>query len=468
MYLKFKILLLSIVPVALALAAAVYLVSHQADELVTQEVTALEQQILDEKSQELQNYTELALTSIRPFLPSLDATDSERETSARQIVEILESLTYASDGYFFVYERDGTNVLHPQQPWRVGQNWWDVQDTNGVFLIRELIGAAEQGGGFVPYLWERPSTKEIARKLSYAVLIDELDWVIGTGVYLDEIDGLVETIHTDVEARVDGIFVSTSVLFAFCVIFVGGVISLLAYRETSFADEKLRELYNQVIDVQEEERARVSRDLHDGISQLLVSANYAFDLARTRLRKKYNEDVDSLDEGFARIDEALQEVRRISSDLRPKDLDDLGLSSALLSLGERFEKETGICTFVSVAPTKDDLSKEQQSALYRIAQEALTNIERHAEAEQVEISIEPGKRELALCIKDDGVGFRGRKKTSHETYGGIGIRNMEERMAVFSGHLSIQANTDAASGTLLIATMPLSKHASGTGHRRPA
>lgn len=462
MYLKFKILFLSLVPVAIALAVAFFFVRFQAEQLVQQQVAALEEQIVEEKRQELRNYTELALASIEPFLLDDTASASDRAFAAAQIVQILGNLTYAKDGYFFVYEQDGTNVLHPTQPWRVGENWWDVQDPDGVYLIRDLIYAAQNGGGFVPYMWERPSTSQTARKLGYAVMVDQFDWMVGTGVYLDEIDGLMATIRANVERQVDRIFVIILLIFALCVMGVGVFITVLAYRETSFADAKLRELYNELVDVQEDERARVSRDLHDGISQILVSAKYAIALAKTRLEKRHPDEDVPLDDGFARIDDAIQEVRRISSDLRPKALDDLGLAAALTSLGARFQKATGIPTHVTVSPAKDCLSPDQKSALYRIAQEALTNIERHADASEVKITLSREKRGIALVVADNGRGMRANTRTAHHAYRGIGIRNMEERMAAYSGHLSIQPPGNGASGTSLVATMPFGAQDRGT------
>ena len=455
MYLKFKILVLSILPVALALAVVMFFVQRQADLLVEQQVAALEARVVSEKQQELENYIELALTSIEPFV-SENTTDPEAEAqSADQIKRILGNLTFADDGYFFAYDMDGTSVLHPKQPWRVGENWWDVQDADGVYLIQELVAAAENGGGFVSYLWEQPTTGEVSQKISYAVRVDRFDWMIGTGVYLDEIDGLVAGLRADVEQRAQGIFLLISGIFAACVVGIGAFISVLAYRETSFANSALRKLYNKLVDVQEEERSRVSRDLHDGISQILVSAKYELALAKSRIEKTPDEGLRSLDGGFARIDEAIHEVRRISADLRPKDLDDLGLAAALRSLGARFEESTGLKTRVSTLPVNDAISPEQKSALYRIAQEALTNIRRHAAADTVEVHLDRDDDGVTLVIYDDGQGLGA--QSSHDDLGGMGLRNMEERLAAFKGKLTIESRRDGETGTMLRVEMPASE-----------
>ena len=454
MYLKFKILLLSIVPVALALALVTVFVQRQADLLVEQQVAALKERVVTEKQQELENYIELALSSIEPLVSEASEARGLEARSAEQIKRILSNLTFSDDGYFFVYDMNGTSIMHPKQPWRVGENWWDVQDADGVYLIQELVAAAENGGGFVSYLWEQPTTGEVSQKISYAVRVDKFDWMIGTGVYLDEIDVLVAALRTDVEQRVSSIFILISLIFATCVVGIAAFISLLAYRETSFANTALRKLYNKLVDVQEEERSRVSRDLHDGISQILVSAKYELALAKSRLLKSPEDGLKTLDGGFNRIDEAIHEVRRISADLRPKDLDDLGLAAALRSLGQRFEISTGLNTRVSTLPVNDLISRDQKSALYRIAQEALTNIRRHAAAKNVEVHLDRDDDGVTLVIYDDGQGIERNAPSSHDDLRGMGLRNMEERLAAFNGTLIIERRSDGEQGTMLRVEMP--------------
>lgn len=454
MYLKFKILLLSILPVALALAAVTYFVTRQSELLVEQQVAALETRVLSQKQQELENYIELALTSIEPVLSEFSDDPEAEAANAERAKSILENMEFSDDGYFFVYKMDGTSVLHPRQPWRVGENWWDVKDANGTYLIRDLIAAAQSGGGFVPYLWERPTTGEISRKVSYAVAIDRFDWMIGTGVYFDEVDRLVATLRADVEERAQAIFVVISMIFAACVVGIGLFISALAYRETSFANAALRRLYKNLVDVQEEERSRVSRDLHDSISQILVSAKYELALAKSRFETSPNEGMEKLDDGLTRIDDAIQEVRRVSSDLRPKDLDDLGLAAALRSLGRRFETSTNLPTKVSTLPVNNFIANDQKSALYRIAQEALTNIRRHANATHAEIHLDRDDEFVTLMIYDDGVGIDHGSTTSHDDMRGIGLRNMEERIAAFGGRLIVGSRPDGKKGTQLQAIMP--------------
>jgi len=246
-------------------------------------------------------------------------------------------------------------------------------------------------------------------------------------------------------------------LVAFVVIAISGITSILAFRETSFADEKLRELYNEMVVVQEEERKRVSRELHDGISQLLVSAKYAMALARTRLQKRNLVDVDEMDTGFERIDEAIHEVRRISVGLRPKDLDDLGLAAALQSLTQRVSESCDLRFEVNVEVVNDLLSIPQKSALYRVAQEAFTNVQRHAKATRVQVNLSVERNAVVLEIVDNGCGLTPASRKNGTAHNGVGLRNMEERVARFGGILSVRSRGDDTSGARLVAEMPFAQ-----------
>ncbi|MBY5989125.1 cache domain-containing protein [Roseovarius atlanticus] len=436
----------------LVLVAVILLVQSQARLLVDRQVVALHERVLSTKKQELKNYIEIALTSVAPALASRMGDAATEAKIADEVKSLLGRISFTEDGYFFIYDMNGVSIMHPRQSWREGENWLSVRDKDGVYLIRDLIAAARAGGGFVQYYWERPTTGKRARKISYAVSIERFGWMLGTGVYIDEIEELVAALRSDVEDRVRAIFIVISLIVAASVTGVGLLVSGLAYRETSFANTALRHLYNRMVDAQEEERARVSRDLHGGISQLLVSAKFALGHARSRMPVAQDGTAGNLGEGFALIDDAIEEVHRISADLRPKDLDDLGLAAAIRSLGERFAKTTRVPVHVSALPVNDAISQDQKSALYRIAQEALTNIQRHASATQVEIRLERTSSEVVLEVRDNGAGIDAREGPGGTGYGGLGLRNMEERLGAFSGALSVRGRERG--GTVLRAVMP--------------
>jgi len=156
-----------------------------------------------------------------------------------------------------------------------------------------------------------------------------------------------------------------------------------------------------------------------------------------------------LAKGIDSLAQAIAEVRRISRDLRPSILDDLGLGPALKTLVEQFALRTGIqCRFDTVV-FRNRLDDEAKIALYRIAQEALTNIERHARATEVIVDLRGHRQGATLSISDNGLGLAKTRSTA----GGLGLRNMQERIEQLDGTLTMQ--TSAQGGTEITATVPL-------------
>jgi two-component system NarL family sensor kinase len=232
------------------------------------------------------------------------------------------------------------------------------------------------------------------------------------------------------------------------VVFAGGMV--LNISEHRLADKKLKALSQRIVSLQEEERARVSRELHDGLSQLLVSTKYHFELAHERLIAGRENAAPEIDKGLIGLASAISEIRRISHDLRPSLLDNLGLSSALQQLSDEFRQRTGIAVATRIAVRTDVNGDGSMTTLFRIAQEGLMNIERHAAAQHVQLSLEQDRDGLKLTIIDDGKGFDP-MRIDHPRNGGIGLRNMRERIEYHGGKLVINS---APGRTELVATLP--------------
>lgn len=122
---------------------------------------------------------------------SLSHTMSKEELQ-KIILNDISNIRFGEDGYFFIYDYDGLSLMHPIKPELVGTNIYNLKDKNGVMITQELIKAAKQHGGYVNFLWSKPSTNVITNKLAYAVGIDEWRWGIGTGVYLDDVNNVIK------------------------------------------------------------------------------------------------------------------------------------------------------------------------------------------------------------------------------------------------------------------------------------
>jgi two-component system NarL family sensor kinase len=231
---------------------------------------------------------------------------------------------------------------------------------------------------------------------------------------------------------------------------------LLNISELRVADAKLKALAQRVVESQEHERARLSRDLHDGISQWLVSIKLQIEAGIIRLSGG-SADQHAARERFERtaeeLNNVLKEVRRISHDLRPALLDDLGLAAALDHLAQEFSEHSGTPVRFSAQGVTDGVPAVVATVYFRIAQEALTNIERHAGARQVTMSLVLAGRRLVLRVADDGGGFDPEGVAVHPQRG-IGLRNMIERMDAIGGELDIESSTQ---GTTVRARVELAE-----------
>lgn len=448
MNLKQKIQLLAVLPLVVAMLLVVLVTQYQFEKLSSDTATAYQTNVIERRQAELKNYTLLALSSIDHLYRNDDLDPTVAQALAK---DVLTNLVYQEDGYFFAYTLDGVGVVHPIQPFRIGENWWDLQDEAGTFLIRELINNAQAGGGYLQYLWDKPSAGEVGTKMAYSVMLEKWGWMLGTGVYIDDVEEQVNSIQLAIDRKiVSASYVILAIgIIAVIAIFITGL--LLQFSERKLADGKLQELTKRILTTQEEERRRVSRELHDGISQLIASAKFSIETAWLKIKKNQNPEAD-LASTTEKITQTLTDLRRISRDLHPRILDDHGLSAGIESLATNFSRRTGIVVNLDKVAVKNMLSLEIKTTFYRVAQEALTNIERHSQATDVHINIGVSGRWLVLSIKDNGKGFDVESLNRNKSpMVGIGLRNMHERLSYHKGVFSIKSN---AEGTCIEAKIP--------------
>lgn len=173
------------------------------------------------------------------------------------------------------------------------------------------------------------------------------------------------------------------------------------------ANQQLSVLNQQIIDSQENERSRVSRELHDGVNQLLVAAKY-----RLENVTKENDNVEKEAELSASknaMEQAIVELRRISRDLRPPQLDDLGLVAGIEAYINELRQRTQLELVFEHDIEGEDLLPEVETTLYRVVQEALHNVEKHAKAQGVDVIMQREGRLLILTVSDDGIGIPDQK-----------------------------------------------------------
>jgi len=223
------------------------------------------------------------------------------------------------------------------------------------------------------------------------------------------------------------------------------------------SEERLKLLSMELMKSQERERARISKELHDELGQSLAILKHrvrSIGKKLTACQPQLSHDNDATVEF---VDEIIEKVRQISRDLNPSGLDDMGLCSALRSLADNFMREYEIPVSLDIQEVDGLFGKESERNLYRIFQEALTNIAKHADARHVNVQISKGAQYVRFLIEDDGKGFdaaevRARDKRRR----GLGLVVMEERADLIGGTLEITSR-EVSGGTRILLTVPIEK-----------
>ena len=255
------------------------------------------------------------------------------------------------------------------------------------------------------------------------MLLERWGWVLETGLYMDDVDIASAKVDAQTSANIRNTiwWIACIANAAFQIIGLSGL--WLDVSEHRVADAKLEVLARRVVRSQKDERARLSRDLHDGISQLLVSVKLQVESGIAKLSGKLAQATAArhfFDRAASQLNNVLGEVRRISHDLRPALLDDLGLAAALRYLCEEF---AGMTTLPTTFTT-----------IVRVALSAAADV-------------------LRLSVTDDGVGFDINGVAQHPKRG-IGLRNMHERLAAIGDTLQV---VSSAAGTTVSATLLLGR-----------
>jgi signal transduction histidine kinase len=224
------------------------------------------------------------------------------------------------------------------------------------------------------------------------------------------------------------------------------------HRRTLRAESQMRQLSQQLVHAQEEERKSLSRELHDEIGQMLTGLRMEFRSLSRMNGVPAQEFHSRIAEGKVLLDQTLQAVRDIAMGLRPSMLDDLGLEAALQWQARDFCRRHDIPVNVTVNADLSDLPDRHKINLYRIIQESLTNCARHSKARSISVNIVQENGDLRVTVKDDGIGFK------PNAYGkGLGLISMQERVRELGGSMTIESKP--SQGTMLSLVMPAQRSA---------
>ena len=218
--------------------------------------------------------------------------------------------------------------------------------------------------------------------------------------------------------------------------------------------ENLRYYLQEIARAQEEERRRIARELHDSTAQTLIALLHQLENLLGDKAKLPVREAKALWGFYEQIRDVLREVRRFSRDLRPSILDDLGLLPALEWVTGELKKEYGVETALEVVGDVRRFSQEAELILFRIVQEALRNVAKHAQASKAEVKIEFEKQKTRVTISDDGIGFELPESLGDLPHTGkLGLAGMQERVQLLGGNLKLKSKP--GKGTTVIATAPI-------------
>lgn len=443
MRLRHKVVLLAVVPLVLAIGLIGWTVREQQRSLAALEHEVVAEATLSARRTELRHYVELAQRAIETLPPG--------DTATQQSVALdrLAAMSFGEDGYYFVYDLQGHSLMHPRQPELVGSDLWELRDADGRPTIQRLIAQARAGGGYVTYPWRKPSTDRLTPKLGYVVLVPRWGWMLGTGIYLDDVEATLARLDRQAAAHIE---TTLWWLAGIALLGVGTIATCglaLNVSEQRAANEKLRRMAMQAVQALESERAHLSRELHDGTSQTLVAAKLLVETAQGRLAAG-GDVAGPLAHASERLASTLDEMRRLSHRLRPAALDVLGLPAAIEQTGREIAEAADLAFSLRQRGALPALPEDLTTVLFRVAQESLANIAKHARAEAVHLRLIAGRRALRLVIVDDGAGFDA-EAVQADPRRGIGLRNMRERLASVGGSFRLASGPG---GTRVAAEVP--------------
>jgi len=225
------------------------------------------------------------------------------------------------------------------------------------------------------------------------------------------------------------------------------------------AEESLQHLSGKLLQAQDDERRRFARELHDSVGQLLTGAALSVSAVRRQARRLRPKTSQLLTECADSLKQSLREVRTIAYLLHPPMLDETGLADALRWYVRGFAERSGVEVDLDIGSDLDQLPQDLRTALFRIVQEALTNIHRHSGSQSAEIRLHASGAHIELHVRDHGKGLPPDlmgKQGQERLMQGVGIRGMQERVAQFKGEMKIRGDEH---GTVLDVVFPLQEDA---------
>lgn len=227
---KQKVLMMTVLPLLLLVVLVAVSERYYLQQAGEQELQKVRSEMMEEKKAILRHYLEIVESSVSEYYQQAGtASDAQAREAARKIIRAIR---YEPSGYVFVYDYDGTALGMGVKPSLEGKNLMDLQDENGVMVIKDLIDKAKAGGGYVSYVWPKPGAEEPLEKLSYAIGLQRWNWMVGTGFYIDDIEAAIVRKRGEIDQAANEVVMVVVVIGMVISVVIGLVSVFLVARMT--------------------------------------------------------------------------------------------------------------------------------------------------------------------------------------------------------------------------------------------
>jgi signal transduction histidine kinase len=436
-------------------------------------VNSYTERLYEVRKEELRRIVELGMAALDPLREESAGGQRSMEQTRREGAILIRDLTHRyrlGENYLFMGTDTGLMLVHPYEPGMEFTNQWDLTDTQGTHIIQEMVAVAtsEEGAGYVEYYYPPPDSDQPERKVSYIVGIPEWHAFIGAGMYMDDIDA--ENWSYLVQSMLLTLIL---LMLVFVVVYAALRPTILSYRTLLTLFEQVQQHPNKMPGVPLEnfrdgseawnlldgfremleqierskrareeavltERHRIARELHDAVSQTLFSATILADVLPRLWDRDENVGRERLLELRELTRGALAEMRTLLHELRPSALVQTSMEDLLRQLTEALIARGRVPIGLTIEG-EFDLPPDVKIALYRIAQEALNNVIKHARANSASVSLYGDSHNLLLTILDDGRGFDPDDVMGEH----LGLDIMQERAQAIRATLAVRSEPGA-------------------------
>lgn len=346
---KTKILLLVMIPLLAVTCIILFTVYRDVKNSTTEQISMEREKLMNSKKEELKNNVDIALTAMNPLINHKELTPEQSQMMAKAI---LESIRFADDGYIFTYTFDGTALTVGPNTSVVGKNLIDSKDANGVYFIKDMIDKAKSdGGGYVEYIWLKPSVGKDVPKLSYATKIDAWNWMIGTGVYIDDIDTAVAKLEAEAHRRIKTMLFSIFGISAVALVITVVVAMVMVGKMTK-----------GILTA-----ADVLREIASGEGDLTKQLPVTSDDEVGQLSKYFNQFINKLRDIVTTVQENAQSVASGSTELAA------ATEELSMTMSDQAAQVTGVASATEEMSASSSLINDNLDATLKVADETASN-----------------------------------------------------------------------------------------------